>query len=145
MSGPSYARVATEPVELAEVSLEGDLRDTAGASASAASAEGVSSRPSLTKRAVYSAHRVESRTPRVPGETDEAFKRRVNVAYVNALLHSLAWVAAAALILYYTDMWNIVRYDTRINQSENSATTGGRVRAGADGCAWEWETREHRS
>ena len=113
----SYAPVATEPVELAEVSLDGDLRDSAAAAASAASPDG-SSRPSLTKRPIYSAHRVESRTPRVPGETDEAFKRRVNVAYVNALLHSVAWVAAALLILYYTDMWNIVRYDTRINQSE---------------------------
>lgn len=112
----SYAPVATEPVELAEVSLDGDLRDSAAA-ASAASPDG-SSRPSLTKRPIYSAHRVESRTPRVPGETDDAFKRRVNVAYVNALLHSVAWVAAALLILYYTDMWNIVRYDTRINQSE---------------------------
>lgn len=32
------------------------------------------------------------------------------------MLHSLGWVAAAGLILYYTDLLNVIRFDTRVNQ-----------------------------
>ena len=62
-------------------------------------------------------HRVELRTPRLVGESDEAYKRRIQVAWVGAMIHSIGWVAAAIAILYFTDMWNVLRYDTRINRS----------------------------
>jgi hypothetical protein len=104
----SYTPVSmSDSIELADVTL-----DSAVASDSRRPHD-----PPLTKRAIYSSHRVEARTPRMDGETDAAYKRRVTTQHINAIIHSIGWVLAALAIIYYTDIWNVVRYDTRVNQS----------------------------
>ena len=116
----SYTAVPRDETELNEVALEnanlaGSAPEPEDFSHETAAA-GPAQQP-LTKRAVYSPHRVELRTPRLPGETDAAYKRRINSAYWSALAHSLGWVLAALAIIYYTDLIDVIRYDQRLNHS----------------------------
>ena len=121
MSRGSYAPVSS--VALNEVALEN--ADPAAAAAADAAEDAAAptseSRRLLTKRRIYSAHRVERRTPRLPHETDEAYARRVNMQYLSGMLHSIGWVAAACAVLYFTDLWNVVRFDTRVNRSARAS------------------------
>jgi hypothetical protein len=120
MSRSSYSAVPREEVPLQDVTLErGDGVASAADSSSSsnAAAEGKDEKRPLTKRTLYSSHRIEGRTPRLAGESDEDFKRRVHSQHLAALAHAVVWVLLAVGVLYYTDMINVVRYDVRINQS----------------------------
>lgn len=115
MSGATYQPVgsaAAAPTAAGD-SLELDDRSTFDTFTTTETAE----RQPLTKRAIYSSHRVEARTPRLTGETDAAFKRRVTSSHLTAIAHSIGWVLAAIGIGFYTDMWNVIRYDYRVNHS----------------------------
>ena len=106
----SYAPVSQfEAVELGSHSTNSNV-DTESASSSS------STQAPLTKRSIYSSHRIEARTPRFEGEDDAAYKRRITSQHLNAIIHSLGWVIAAGAVLYFTDLWNIVRYDVRVNR-----------------------------
>lgn len=70
----------------------------------------------MRRGATYSSRVLERRTPRLPNESDDAYRRRIRAQHISALLHSAGWVAAAIGVIYYTDMWNVVRYDVRVNQ-----------------------------
>ena len=112
----TYAPVSTnDSIELADVALHQshgvDAADVDDATPSQ------QERQPLTKRAVYSSHRIEARTPRLDGETDAAYKRRITTQHLNAIMHSIGWVLAAGAIAYYSDIWNVIRYDQRVNQS----------------------------
>ena len=111
MSKAAYERVATDAIELQPAQPDDTQTSTFDAYT------GQSERQPLTKRTIYSSHRVEARTPRLDGETDAAFKRRVTTSHLTAIAHSIGWVLAAIGILYYTDIWNVIRYDYRVNQS----------------------------
>jgi len=118
MSRSSYSAVPREEVPLQDVTLErGDGVASAADSSSSNAAEGKDEKRPLTKRTLYSSHRIEGRTPRLAGESDEDFKRRVHSQHLAALAHAVVWVLLAVGVLYYTDMINVVRYDVRINQS----------------------------
>jgi hypothetical protein len=119
MSRSSYSAVPREEVPLQDVTLErGDgMASAVDSSSSSHAAEGKDAKRPLTKRTLYSAHRIEGRTPRLAGESDEDFKRRVHSQHLAALAHAVVWVVLAVGVLYYTDMINVVRYDMRINQS----------------------------
>jgi hypothetical protein len=114
MSRSGYSQVSQQDHNLEEVELQSHGADSADASESSGAQSGT--REFLTKRAIYSSAAVEQRTPRLPNENDAAYKRRVHMAHLNSILHSIGWVAAAIGIIYYTDMWNVVRYDTRVMQ-----------------------------
>jgi len=122
MSSARYAAVPREEVPLQNVSLEsGDVNAASSADADAGGDDASSSgttpaRKHLTKRTLYSSHRIEEHTPRLAGETDDAFRRRVNSAHMGALMHSVVWVLLAGAVLFYTDLFTVVRYDTRVNQ-----------------------------
>lgn len=110
----SYAPVSTsEPIELSDVNIRRDEQPEPQLESDADA--GAEYRP-LTKRAIYSSHRIEARTPRGDGEDDAAYKRRIHAKHINAIVHSIGWVLAALAIIYYTDIWNVIRYDARVNR-----------------------------
>lgn len=109
-SSASYTPVSTsDHIELETVQLDSTHSNDSSSRTS-------SSAPSVAKkRAMYSTACIEGRTPQQPNESDDAYRRRIRAQHMNAIFHSIGWVLAAAGIIYYTDLWNVVRYDTRVN------------------------------
>jgi len=118
----SYARVPNEAVELEDVQLESsNIRDTVAPSDSSrrsSTDEGNQTNDERPRRRLaYSSQHIARRTPRLDGESDDDYNRRIRTQHISSLMHSIGWVAAAFAVIYFTDLLNVVRYDQRLNRS----------------------------
>lgn len=59
---------------------------------------------------------VPSLFPRLPGESEDAYQRRLSRQHISSIVHTLAWCGAALFILYHTDMIRVIMTDSRVNR-----------------------------